>query len=307
MKLSSLGYLIKEGFRSIKQNGFMSIASVLVLISCLLLSGASYLVLINVEAGFDYAYEQNKAIVWAVENADDQQLQVLETQLRSNNNIQDVVFRSKEETLESYQNIVGDATFENLQGADNPMLDGFEITFVDQLLFDETIAQIETMEFVDDVSYAKDVADILVNIRQAVLTIALWIILMLLLVSLFIISNTIKLTVYSRRLEIGIMKSVGATKAFIRFPFMIEGMVLGFTAGLLAFGILYFVYTHLISVVVLGFIQFASLSSVGMLGVMPVWAELLISFLLIGTLTGMFGSRHAIGRYLKEESGVNID
>ncbi len=306
MKFSSIGYLIKEGFRSIKQNGFMSIASILVLVSCLLLSGAAYLVFVNVEAGFDYAYDQNKAIVWAVETADDQALNVLETNLRGMNNVQDVFFRSKEDTLANYAGVVGDATFESLQGEDNPMLDGFEVTFKDLALFDETIQQIEALENVDDISYAEDVADTLVVIRQAVLTIAAWIILMLLLVSLFIISNTIKLTVYSRRLEIGIMKSVGATRMFIRFPFMVEGMVLGFSAGLLSFGVLYFVYTYLVSSLTLGFITLASLSTVGMLG-MPVWAELLICFLLIGTLTGMLGSRHAIGRYLKEESGVNVD
>ena len=99
MKLSSLGYLIKEGFRNIKQNSFMSIASVLVLVSCLLLSGAAYLVFVNVEYGFEWAYDQNIAIVWATEDVDEAQLTTLGDQLRSLNNVGSVEFISKEQVL----------------------------------------------------------------------------------------------------------------------------------------------------------------------------------------------------------------
>ena len=102
------------------------------------------------------------------------------------------------------------------------------------------------------------------------------------------------------------MKSVGATKSFIRLPFMVEGMVLGFCAGTLSFGILYFVYARLITVPI-GQIQFVPMSVAGLLAAVPVWAELLIGFLLIGTVTGMLGSGISIGRYLKEESGVTVD
>lgn len=306
MKLSSLGYLIKEGFRNIKQNSFMSIASVLVLVSCLLLSGASYLVFVNVEYAFDWAYEQNIAIVWATENADEATVKALGEQLQALSNVSDVEFISKDDVLADYANNIPEATFESLQGENNPMLDAYKVTFLDLSLADQTVEQIGTLENVDDISYFADVAEVLVNIRNAVMKIGGCIIAMLLFVSLFIISNTIKLTVYSRRLEIGIMKSVGATKAFIRLPFMVEGMVLGFAAGLLSFGILYFVYARLMTVTI-GQITFVALSVTGLLDTLPVWSELLIGFLLIGTLTGMLGSGISIGRYLKEESGVSVD
>ncbi len=306
MKLSSVGYLIKEGFRNIKQNSFMSIASVLVLVSCLLLSGASYLMFVNVEHGFEWAFNQNIAVVWATETADDAQITALGDQLRALNNVSEITFIPKEDILSDWEKDIPDATFESLQGENNPMLDAYEVTFVDLTLADQTLEQIRALENVDDISYYQDVAEILVSIRNAVIKIGGCIIIMLLFVSLFIISNTIKLTVYSRRLEIGIMKSVGATKSFIRLPFMVEGMVLGFCAGTLSFGILYFVYARLITVPI-GQIQFVPMSVAGLLAAVPVWAELLIGFLLIGTLTGMLGSGISIGRYLKEESGVTVD
>ena len=306
MKLSSVGYLIKEGFRNIKQNSFMSIASILVLVSCLLLSGASYLVFVNVQHGFEWAYDQNIAVVWATETTDDTQLAALGEQLRGLSNVGEIEYISKESILSNLEKDIPDATFESLQGANNPMLDAYKITFIDLSLAEQTVEQIKTFANVDSISYSPDVAEVLVSIRNAVMKIGGCIILMLLFVSLFIISNTIKLTVYSRRLEIGIMKSVGATKAFIRLPFMVEGMVLGFCAGSLSFGILYFVYTRLTTVPI-GEIRFVSLSVAGLLASFPVWAELLVGFLLIGTITGMLVSGISIGRYLKEESGVTVD
>ncbi len=306
MKLSSLGYLIREGLRNIKQNSFMAVASVLVLISCLLLSGAAYLTFVNVDELFNWADSQNIAVVWVKENTDDATVDALGATLGSMANIESVTPITKEETLQNYSNIVPEATFESLQGENNPMLDAFEITFRDLTLMDQTIAEIETLADVDDVSYDMDIREMLVGIRDAVMKIGGAIILMLLAVSLFIISNTIKLTVYSRRLEIGIMKSVGATRSFIRLPFMVEGMVLGFSAGLLSFGLLYLVYTRLSTVVTIGQIRFVSMNIMGLSDLMPVWAELLVGFLIIGTLTGMLGSGISISRYLKE-GGVSVD
>lgn len=307
MKLSSLGYLIKEGFRNIKQNSFMSVASILVLVSCLLLSGAAYLVFVNVDQAFDWAYKQNTMLVWAVEDADDAMVTQLGEDLKALSNVDTVTFKSKEEIWEEHESQVPSATYESMQGENNPMLDCYIITVIDLNLAQQTVDQVYLLQNVDDVSYNKDVANILVGIRDAVLKIGGVIILMLLVVSLFIISNTIKLTVYSRRLEIGIMKSVGATKAFIRLPFMVEGMVLGFSAGILSFAVLYFIYARLVDAVQIGKITFTELSVTGLLGVLPVWSELLLGFLILGTLTGMIGSGISISRYLKEESGVSVD
>lgn len=309
MKLSSLGYLIKEGLRNIKQNSFMSIASILVLVSCLLLSGSAYLVFVNVNEGFKWATSQNTAIVWAKADATKEDLEALKNQLMSIDNVnkETIKFISKEDILKDHADILGDATYKSLQGQNNPMLDAYEITFLKLEQFDQTITTIRNLKTIDSVSEYSQVASVLNNIKNAVFSIGGWIVLMLLLVSLFIISNTIKLTVYSRRLEISIMKSVGATKSFIRLPFTVEGMVIGLFSGLLSYGVTYFVYTRLLTSVNIGMIEFSPLTITGMLGFLPVWAELLIGFVVLGTITGMIGSAISINRYLKEESGVNID
>lgn len=298
MKLSSARYLLREGFRNIWQNRFMAIASICVLISCLLLTGGAYLVFENIDNAFKQIYEQNVVVVFAKENTTQEQLQSLEQQLGQISNVQSVDFISKDETLETYKNDIPEATYEEMQGEENPMLDLFVVTFEDLEQFDTTLDQIEQLPYIDDISSNRTIAQTLTRVRNIVLTVAGWIIAVLLLVSLFIISNTIKLTVYSRRLEIYIMKSVGATNLFIRIPFLIEGMILGLVSGGVAYGILYYLYDRLAGM----------FSFTGVFGLVPfddVWSILLAGFLLAGMLTGMLGSAISMGRYLKRDGGTS--
>lgn len=298
MKLSSVRYLMREGFRNIWQNRFMAIASICVLISCLLLTGGAYLIFENINNAFKQVYEQNVVVVFAKEQTTQEQLKNLEQQLRQIDNIKSVQFVSKDETLETYKNDIPEATYQEMQGSENPMLDLYVVTFDDLEQFDATLAQIEKLSNIDDVSSNKTIAQTLTKVRNIVLTVAGWIIGILLLVSLFIISNTIKLTVYSRRLEIYIMKSVGATNLFIRIPFLIEGMMLGLTSGLLAYGIIYYLYDQLAG-------MFSSTGIFGIVSFSEVWVTVFVGFLAAGVLTGMLGSAISMGRYLKRDGGTS--
>lgn len=153
------------------------------------------------------------------------------------------------------------------------------VTFKDLSLFDETVTQLEAIEHVDSVEQDGGIAEMLLKVRHIVLIAGGWIIGMLLLVSLFIIANTIKLTVYSRRLEISIMKAVGATNAFVRMPFIIEGMVLGLVAGGVSYGLLYLVYDKL------GDLLMDSMTGALQVGTVPfasMWWQLLVAFLCLG-------------------------
>lgn len=298
MKLSSVRYLMREGFRNIWQNRFMAIASICVLISCLLLTGGAYLIFENINNAFKQVYEQNVVVVFAKEQTTQEQLKTLEQQLRQIDNIKSVQFVSKDETLETYKNDIPEATYQEMQGSENPMLDLYVVTFDDLEQFDATLAQIEKLSNIDDVSSNKTIAQTLTKVRNIVLTVAGWIIGILLLVSLFIISNTIKLTVYSRRLEIYIMKSVGATNLFIRIPFLIEGMMLGLTSGLLAYGIIYYLYDQLAG-------MFSFTGIFGIVSFSEVWVTVFVGFLAAGVLTGMLGSAISMGRYLKRDGGTS--
>ncbi len=300
MRLSSFQYLLREGFRSIWQNRFMAIASIGVLISCLLLTGGAYLTFVNIDHVFDWVYEQNVVVAFVKDTYTDEQTTALGSSLSRIANVSHVEFLSKEQSLEKLQDSLPAAIFESLQGENNPLQDSYIVTFADLEKFDATLLQIEQLDGVDTVSYSGDLAETLTRVRRVVLTVGGWVISILLLVSLFIISNTIKLTVYSRRLEIYIMKSVGATNSFIRLPFVVEGMVLGLISGGLSYGILYYIYNRLTAAFSFG-------PMLGLVSFGKVWAILLVGFLTAGILTGVLGSAISIGKYLKDEGGVGSD
>ena len=300
MRLSSMRYLLREGFRNIWQNRFMSLASICVLVSCLLLTGGAYLVFENIDNAFKQVYEQNVVVGFAKENTTSDQLKALEQQLKQLDNVQNVQYVSKDETLKTYKNDIPEATYQEMQGKENPMLDLFVVKFKDLEKFDATLGQIQKLQNIDDISSNKTIAQTLTKVRNIVLTVSGWIIGVLLLVALFIISNTIKLTVYSRRLEIYIMKSVGATNLFIRVPFLIEGMILGLIAGGAAYGIIYYLYDKLAG-------MFSFVGVFGMVSFADVWVVLLVGFLVAGVATGMLGSAISMGRYLKRDGGMADD
>lgn len=298
MKFSSIRYLLREGFRNLWQNRFMAVASIGVLVSCLLLTGGAYLIFANIDYIFDWVYEQNVVVAFADADCTEEEITQLEEKIKSITNVASVEHRSKDQLLEEMADSMPGAIFEDLK-EDNPLQDAFIIAFSDLSKFDATLMQIQEIPHVEDVKSNAELAGQLTKIRQVVLAVGGWIIGILLLVSLFIIANTIKLTVYNRRLEIYIMKSVGATRAFIRTPFVIEGVVLGLLSGLLSYGILYFVYDRLAGVLTFG----GDGDMVQLLPFSSVWWIMLIGFLVAGVLTGMCGSAISMGKYLKEEGG----
>ncbi len=300
MKLSSLRYLTREGLRSIWQNRFMAIASVAVLVACLLLTGFAYLVLENVEHAFQWVYGQNVVVAFAETDSTDEQVAAIGDSLRGMENIKSVEFLSKEDMLAKYGDSLPDETYQSLQGEHNPLPDAYVITLYDLETLSDTVIQIEALEKVDETSYDGNIADTLLTVRKVALTVGFWVVLLLLVVSLFIIANTIKLTVYNRRLEIYIMRSVGATGAFIRIPFIVEGMALGLLSGLLSFGVIWLLYDKLL--------KFFP-TSVSLFSLVPfthVWSTLLIGCLAIGILAGAAGSAIATGKYLHKEGSEKI-
>ncbi len=294
MKIGSLRYLLKEGFQNLWHNRFMGVASIGVLLACLVLIGGSYLLFANVNNAFDTLYAQNVVVAFAKQGATAEQVQSLNDQLKSIANVRHVEYQSKDDILQKYAESFSEDLFSELQGENNPMQDAFIVTFADLSKFDATLYQVEKLDLVDSVSSSGNIAKTLTELRNAVLLAGGWVIVLLLVVSLFIIANTIKLTVYNRRLEIGIMKSVGATNSFIRIPFVVEGMALGLIAGALAFGITYFVYSKL--TVMFSFSSFTGLIPFAT----QVWM-LLGGYLGIGILTGAVGSILSMNKYLKDE------
>ncbi len=293
-------YLIKEGCRNTWHNRLMALASVGVLVCCLLLTGFSYLIYINVDNMFQNAYEQNVIAVYLDTDQTEEQVMEIGLTLRSMENVAKADYLSKEEFLAQYGDVLQDETMNSFEGDNNPLPDTYIVSMTDLSFFQQTIDRITALPGVDEVSYDANTAAVLTRVRQVVLAIGGSVIIVLLAVSLFIIVNTIKLTVYSRRLEIYIMKSVGATDSFVRFPFVVEGVLLGLIAGGVGFGLIGAVYRALVN---------AFVFSNPLLTLVPFaqqWKPLLFGFLVGGVLVGVCGSVISMSRYLKQEGSMRI-
>lgn len=300
MGSKSVKYLIHEGFRSLWVNRMMSIASIAVLMSCLILIGSAFMVFVNINELVGRMEEQNVIMVFMEEATTKEEITKVEADLRALNNIKDVTFVPKDEGLKSVTANMSDANkafFTETVEGDNPLPDGFKVTVKDMQQFEGTVNQIKNINKVDTIRENRDLAQKLVSIQHGITVVAVAIIIILFAVSMFIISNTIKLTMYSRRLEINIMKSVGATDAFVKIPFVVEGVVLGMIAGIISLCLVWGIYQFAVA-------QFGTLlSSLGMQTVkFTAYAlPMLGIFVLIGVLSGTVGSLISMRKYLRKE------
>lgn len=300
MKLHELQYLVKEGCRNTWQNRLMALASVGVLVCCLLLTGFSYLVFVNVDQMFQNAYEQNVMAVYLDASQTDEQVTAIGLTLNNMANVAQVEYLSKEDFLTQYAGALESETMDSFMGENNPLPDTYIVSLTDLALFQQTLDAISAIEGVEEVSYDADTAETLTAVRRVVLAIGGSVIVVLLVVSLFIIVNTIKLTVHNRRLEIYIMKSVGATDGFVRLPFVIEGLLVGAAAGGIGYGLISLLYNTAVK-------NFTFDNP--LLKLVPFsdqWLPLLICFLGGGMLVGVCGSVISMSKYLKQEGGLRL-
>lgn len=300
MKGASLGYLTREGFRNIWVNRMLSLATIVVLISCLIIVGSGSLIFLNINAVLDLIEGQNVVMVYVNDDADDTMTQTLGVQLEAHANVLEVEFVPREEAFQRQIESYGDKS-EVLKGLSPEILpDAYKVTVKDLEHFDTTVAEIKGFENVLQIKENSDLAGKLASIRNAVTYISIGIVAILFFVSLFIVSNTIRITIYNRRLEISIMKAVGATNAFIRWPFMVEGILLGLFSAILGLGIQYGVYS-IASIWITNMLSMLGGEAVNFLDY--IWIIFGI-FAFIGVVIGAFGSIISLNKYLKEHSNV---
>ena len=299
MTASSFRYLFKEGFRNTWTNRMMSIASICVLMSCLVLMGCATMIFLNIDSLLGRIESENVVMVFVQDEATDKDLHDMERALNRISNVDEVEFVAKEDAYAEQLATMDEAarTFFTEIDSEIPLPDAFKVTVKDLTRFDNTLKEIKSLDHIETVRENKDLAKKLVTIRKGIEVIAVVIVLVLFAISVFIISNTIKLTVYSRRLEISIMKSVGATNGFVRMPFVVEGMILGTISGILSTGLVGAFYEFAIN-------QFSDL--INSLGLQAVdftnyAITMLGAFIAIGILTGVGGSIITMSRYLNKE------
>lgn len=295
MRLGSIKYLVREGFKNVWVNGMMSIASVLVMVCCLILTGGAVLFSANISFTLKSIESQNSITVYLEKDIVGENSKIVGDKIKKISNVSSCNYYSGEEALNEYKDMLGDL-FSQLEGSENPLPDAFHVTMDDLALYNETVSNIKAVPGVASVSDRSETAQKLTDLNRLVSTGGVWIVLSLGAVSLFIISNTIKVTMYNRRFEINIMKSVGATNWFIRIPFLIEGVVIGLISAIIATATLKFAYDELMSVVdqiiPFNWIVFSDIILYVFLG-----------FAISGVFFGLIGGLISISRYLKKEGG----
>ena len=300
MKGASLGYLTREGFRNIWVNRLLSLATILVLVSCLVIVGSGALIFLNISSVLDLIEDQNVVMVYIEDKADETAIDTMKVQLLAMDNIDKVEFVSREEAFERQKASYGDkaSLLDGLTA--NILPNAYKVTVKDIEKFDSTVGLIKNLDNVLQIHENSELAGKLASIRDAVSYISLGVIAILFFVSMFIVANTIRITIFNRRLEISIMKAVGATNSFVRWPFMVEGILLGLFSAVIGLGIEYGVYS----------VASIWLTDVmAMLGgdVVPfneyIWLIFGI-FAFIGVFIGAFGSILSLNKYLKEHNNV---
>lgn len=292
--MNKLGYLIKEGFRSVFTHGFMSFASVTIIIACLLIMGSFSLLAVNIDALIDKLEKENEMLAFVDESYSETKALALQDDIEAVANVSKVEFISREDAFENFK-----ADYDNQSLFADIESDTFRHRFViyldDIALMADTKTAIEQIPGVAEVSAQLDISKGFVTVRNIVSAVSLILIVILFIVSVFIMANTIKLTTFGRREEIAIMKMVGATNGFIRTPFVVEGLVLGLTGSIVAFLLQWGLYELICGKVMTTIAG----SFVEVLPFMTVALPVGLVFLAVGLVVGIFGGSIAIRNYLK--------
>lgn len=298
--LNSFFYLVRQGFKNLWNNHLMSLASVGVLTSCMLLIGVALLLSVNVSSVVDVLEDQSEAIVYLEDELSSDKIEEVRDGIIATGKVATIEFISKHDALLSMMESMGDdGILFDAYDDNNNLPDSYRVTFHDVSDLENTVAHITALSGVHSVSALTEVAEVITGIKQMVYIGGTIIIGLLIAVSLMIIGNTIKITVFSRRREVNIMKYVGATNGFIRLPFIVEGISLGVISGAISYGIIYFAYDYLVkwvssqnaswfSQIVSDLVPFADVSQ-----------YLLIGFIGGGAFIGLFGCVAFIGKHLK--------
>lgn len=291
---SGIGYFIREGLRGIGSHKFMSFAAVGVIAACLLVTATFSLVAYNIGHAVDSLEQSSEVLVYVDETYSRDQAQALESKLEAVDNVKDAVFVTKEESFAAYLETLGDDAYimEDLV-EDNPLRDGYRVFLLDVSKHEETVTALEQVQGIAASNSSREVFQRLVQLRSVVDIVSFTLVAMLGAVSVFIIANTVKLAMFARRDEIGIMKMVGATNRFIRSPFVVEGMLLGLCAAIFAFFAQWGVYHYIAQQLAVG---------TGVLTLLPFEAfaaRLAMLLAAAGLIFGIGGSTITIRKFMK--------
>lgn len=296
-------YLTKMGARNLIANKSMSFSSISVLTACLLLIGISVVILLNIQTLVKDVEKQNVVVAFVKEGITDEQVQKVGTDLSSIPNVLAADFVSKEEGYEEQLKEFGveKDLFDDV--IENPLPHSYRISVSNLEEFSITLQQIEAVENVDSVRESQELVNQISVIQKSVTAICMIVVIVLAFVSMFIISNTIRITMVSRKIDIQVMKSVGATNTFICWPFMIEGIIIGFISGMISLG-LTILFQKFEGESLSSLLELFGSTAISITDHLPL---LIATYLLSGVLISSMGSVFSIRKYLKKEGSEAND
>ena len=294
MKIRTMEYFIKEAVTSLRRNGLMSIASVSTVALSLLILGMFLILVLNLNHMASALESQVQISVYLQEGLSDVEIREMGIRINKLAGVNQVVFISKEEAMAHFKERLGDQQniLKALDG-NNPLPDAFEVKMDTPLKVKPVAQAIAQFKGVETTKFSQEVVEQLFALTKMVRIFGIVLIGFLALAALFIISNTIRLTVFARRKEIGIMKYVGATDWFIRWPFLLEGIILGFGGALVAVVLLNKTYSALINQV------HESLAFLPMIAQYPFITWISIVLLVVGTGIGALGSTISLRKFMR--------
>lgn len=294
MKKNNIGYLLREGVRGVFLHGFMSFAAIWVTVACLLIMGTFGLVLFNLNEMILELEKENEVMVYIDEDYSESEAKSVGSQINMITNVHKAEFVSREEALENFLDQMGnESVFDGL--ASDTLRDRFVVSMEDNSKMKETCKEIEQIEGVAEISAHYEISEGFQTIQRVLNIASAIIITVLFVVSMLIISNTVKLAMYDRKDEIGIMKMVGATNGFIRWPFVVEGFILGFLAAVIAFFMQWGLYNLLDTRITAA----DSLNLIHLVPFIDVIEIVAVCYAVVGFVVGVFGSVLSIRKFLK--------
>ena len=293
MKCNNLGYLLKEGFLGIFRHGFMSFAAVIVTVACLIIVGSFSCLTYNVNIMVEELNKTNEILVYVDSELPDAEARSIGTKLNRISNVHNATFVSREEALETFvADHQEDDAFAGVRAED--LRHRFVVVLVDNALMEQTDEEIKAIPGVAKTAAAYELAEGFTTLQNVLQLASLAVMAVLLVVSLLIISNTVKLAMYDRRDEIAIMKMVGATNGFIRLPFVVEGFALGMIGAAIAFFAEWGMYNALVA-------RVQEVDSLNLFSFVP-FTELLLpmiaTFGACGLFVGILGSWTSIRKFM---------
>ncbi len=294
MSINTVEYFVREVMHSLKRNNWMSVASIGTVAVSLFIFGMFLMLVMNMNKMVDTMESQVQIKVYLEDDFSREDAKDLEKELKQMQGVEKVTFVTKEEAMEKFKERLGDQkTLLDALDETNPLPDSFEVMVLQPEMVKTAAENIEKFEGVDSAKYGQDVMEHLFDITRLIRIFGFALMMVLALATLFIISNTIRLTVFARRKEIAIMKYVGATDWFIRWPFVLEGIVMGFLGSIIASVVLRLTYSGITAKI------YDTLAFFPLIPEEPFLTYVTLIVVIGGMIMGAIGSTVSIKRFLK--------